>query len=51
MIVGATNSGKTSVTDLLALSLTSLQKKIEIVNPDFRKIKRHILNPKAISMG
>jgi dynein heavy chain, axonemal len=51
MIVGSSNSGKTSITDLLALSLTSLHKKSTTRNPDFIKIERHILNPKSISMG
>jgi hypothetical protein len=50
MIVGLTNTGKTTCTDLLAKALTTLRKKNHI-DINFRTIKRHVLNPKAISMG
>ena len=50
MIVGLTNTGKTTCTDLLAKALTSLRKKNHL-DTNFRTIKRHVLNPKAISMG
>jgi len=50
MIVGFTNSGKTTCTDILAKALTSLRKK-DNPNINYRTVKRHTLNPKAISMG
>lgn len=50
MIVGLTNTGKTTCTELLARSLTALRK-TEHSDTAFRTIKKHILNPKAISMG
>ncbi len=50
MIVGSANSGKTTCTEILAKGLTALNKK-DNTNLSYRSIKRHILNPKAISMG
>ncbi len=50
MIVGNANSGKTTCTQILAKGLTALNKK-DNSNINYRTIKRHILNPKAISMG
>jgi molybdopterin-guanine dinucleotide biosynthesis protein len=50
MIVGMTNTGKTTCTELLARALSALRKSGH-VDPAFRTIKRHVVNPKAISMG
>ena len=50
MIVGNTTSGKTTCYKLLAHALTTLTEK-ENANEIYRKIKYHVLNPKAISMG
>jgi len=50
MIVGLTNTGKTTCSELLAKAQTALRK-AEHPDPVFRTIKKHVLNPKAISMG
>ena len=50
MIVGLTNTAKTTCVELLARSQTALRK-AEHEDKSFRTIKKHVLNPKAISMG
>ena len=50
MIVGFTNTGKTVCHEILSKSLSALSKKNH-EEPTYKMIKRHILNPKAISMG
>jgi dynein heavy chain, axonemal len=50
MIVGLTNTGKTTCTELLARASTALRKQGN-EDPLFRTIRKHVLNPKAISMG
>jgi dynein heavy chain len=58
MIVGQTTSGKTACYEVLAHSMTSLRKKLmqecntTLLNKsNYKIVKTHCLNPKAISMG
>ena len=46
MLVGPTGGGKTTVHSTLAAAMSSLKGVDE-----FKKVRRHILNPKAITMG
>ncbi len=50
MIVGFTNTGKTACIDMLAKASSNLRQNNHY-DLSFRTIKRHVLNPKAISMG
>jgi dynein heavy chain len=58
MIVGQTTSGKTTCYEILSHSMTSLRKKLIQTNnqtllskSNYKIVKTHCLNPKAISMG
>ena len=55
MVVGLTTSGKTTCSELLSHSMTSLNKKALEEDPKakttYKTVKKHCLNPKSISMG
>ncbi len=50
MVVGQTTSGKTTCSDILAKSMTSFRAK-KHPNKLYKTVKKHVLNPKSISMG
>lgn len=52
MIVGHTDSGKTACINILGKSLTALAEQSHLYpNKNYKHVKTHTLNPKALSMG
>jgi len=50
MLIGETNSGKTTVYEVLQKALTELRK-LDSKDHKFQKVETYVMNPKSITMG